>query len=186
MTGYYKDEERTAKAIRDGWFATGDIGSVDPDGFLKITDRKKDLIITSGGKNIAPQKIENLLVSDEAIQQICVCGDAKNYLTALIVPNFTKLESYAREQGISAGSREDLVGDPKIVDWVRKRIDERSRDLAGYEKIKYFTLLPSEFTQDKGEMTPTLKLKRKVINEKYRSLIEAMYEGKSHPKANPS
>lgn len=186
MTGYYKDGERTAKAIRDGWFYTGDIGAVDPDGFLKITDRKKDLIITSGGKNIAPQKIENLLVADEAIQQICVCGDGKNYITALIVPNFTKLESYAQEQGISSGSREVLVRHPKIADWMRKRIDERSSDLAGYEKIKYFTLLPSEFTQDKGEMTPTLKLKRKVINEKYRSLIEAMYEGKSHPKSNPS
>ncbi len=186
MQGYYKDAEKTSRAIRDRWFATGDIGELDPKGFLKITDRKKDIIITSGGKNIAPQKIENLLVADESILQICVCGEAKNYITALIVPNFTRLESFAREQGISAGTREELVRNPKVIEWMRQRIDTRARDLAGYEKIKYFTLLSEEFTQDKGEMTPTLKLKRKAINEKYRALIEAMYEGKTYSKQNPS
>ncbi len=185
MPGYFKNEGETAKAIRDGWFYTGDIGEFDPQGFLKITDRKKDLIITSGGKNIAPQKIENLLVADEYILQICVCGDRKNYITALIVPDFSRLETFAREQRIVFKTRNELVLHPKVQELIKNRIEARLEDFAGYEKIKYFTLLAEEFTQERGELTPTLKLKRKVINEKYRPLIEAMYEDKPHSKPDP-
>ena len=140
------------------------------------------MIITSGGKNIAPQKIENLLVADEYILQICVCGEGKNYITALIVPDFSRLESYALQRGIDFKGRQALVRNTEVQDLIRKRIDLRSGDLAGYEKIKYFTLLDEEFMLDRGELTPTLKLKRKFITEKYRPLIEAMYEVKPHLK----
>ncbi len=180
MLGYFKNEEETKLTIRNGWFYTGDIGKFDEDGFLIITDRKKDLIKTSGGKYVAPQKIENLLVSDEYIAQVCVCGDRRNYITALIAPNFEQVEKYARSLGISYQSRQDLVRNQVIHDLIKQRIDLRTGDLANFEKIKYFTLLPEEFSQEKGELTPTLKLKRKVINEKYEFLIEAMYDGKTH------
>ncbi len=179
MLGYFKNEEGTREAIKDGWFYTGDIGEFDSDGFLKITDRKKDLIVTSGGKNIAPQKIENLLVADKYIAQICICGDRKNYLTALIVPDFAQIEKYARYKGISYQNPQNLTANNLIQDLIRRRIEGRSATLANYERVKYFTLLPEEFTQEKGELTPTLKLKRKVINQRYRSQIETMYGEKA-------
>jgi long-chain acyl-CoA synthetase len=178
MRGYYKMEKETREAIVDGWFHTGDIGEFDSDGFLKITDRKKDLIITSGGKNIAPQKIENLLVADEYILQVCVCGDRKNYLTALVVPDFGPLAKYAREKGIPFVNCQDLVRREAVKTWLAERIEVRTRELANYEKIKQFTLLAEEFSQDRGELTPTLKIKRKMVTEKYRAAIEAMYDVK--------
>jgi long-chain acyl-CoA synthetase len=176
MLGYYKNPQATAEAIRDGWFHTGDIGRMDGEGYLYITDRKKDLIITSGGKNVAPQKIENLLATDELIAQACVIGDRRNYLTALIVPRFGAIEKLAQRLGLPPASRADLARHERIRQSVRDHIESRSADLAKYEKIKEFTLLPEEFTQEAGELTPTLKLKRKVIHTKYRTLIDAMYQ----------
>ncbi|HNV86554.1 MAG TPA: long-chain fatty acid--CoA ligase [Candidatus Omnitrophota bacterium] len=178
MPGYYKDPVRTEEVIREGWFFTGDIGELSQDGFLKITDRKKDIIITSGGKNIAPQKIEGLLVADEYISQICLIGDRRNYLTALIVPDWERLEGYARQKRVLWGTREELAGHGVVMSMIRQRIEARLSDLSNHEKIKYFRLLTREFSQSEGELTPTLKVRRKVIAEKYRDLIDLMYEGK--------
>ena len=175
MKGYYNKPEDTAATIVDGWLKTGDVGIIDEDGFAKITDRIKDLIITSGGKNIAPQRIETLVGRDHYIEQIEAIGDGRKYVSALIVPAFAALETYARDQGIAFASREELVQKQEIIDFYRKRIEDQSGELAGYEKIKAFTLLPNEFTQEGGELTPTMKIKRKVVVEKYRDIIDAMY-----------
>jgi len=175
MKGYYNKPEDTAATIVDGWLKTGDVGIIDEDGFVKITDRIKDLIITSGGKNIAPQRIETLVGRDHYIEQIEAIGDGRKYVSALIVPAFAALETYARDQGIAFASREELVQKQEIIDFYRKRIEDQSGELAGYEKIKAFTLLPNEFTQEGGELTPTMKIKRKVVVEKYRDIIDAMY-----------
>lgn len=179
MKGYFRNDEETREVLREDWFYTGDIGELDEEGFLKITDRKKDLFKTSGGKYIAPQKIENLLVADEYIAQVCVLGDARRYATALIVPDFQHLEQFARDQGVVSESQQELIRNEKVLELFRTRVDQRTKDLASYEALKCFTLLPEEFTQDKGELTPTLKLKRKVIYEKYRNLIEAMYQDRA-------
>jgi len=178
MRGYYKDSVRTEEVLRDGWLYTGDIGELSEDGFLRITDRKKDLIITSGGKNIAPQKIEGLLAADEYISQICLVGDRRNYLTALIVPDWEKLEAYARQNRIVWDVRETLAKHGVVMSMLRQRIEARLSDLSSHEKIKYFRLLPREFSQSEEELTPTLKIRRRVIARKYQGLIDSMYEGK--------
>jgi long-chain acyl-CoA synthetase len=175
MQGYYKKPEATAEVLRDGWFHTGDVGFVDADGFLVITDRIKDLIITSGGKNIAPQRIETAVGRDHYIEQVTTIGDRRKYVSALIVPSYDALESYARRTGLSWQTREELLQHPAIIAFYRERIDRQSEELAGFETIKAFTLLPREFTQEDGEITPTQKIKRKVVAEHYRREIEAMY-----------
>jgi len=175
MTGYYNKPEATAEAIVDGWFHTGDIGIIDSEGFLKITDRIKDLIITSQGKNIAPQQIESLLGMDRYIEQITTIGDEKKYISALVVPTFVSLEEYAKENGIQFSSKDDLVKNPKIIKFYKDRIEAASKELANYEQIKRFTLLGNDFTQEGGELTPTLKTKRKVVAEKYKDIIDSMY-----------
>jgi len=154
---------------------TGDIGRIDERGCLYITDRKKDIIITAGGKNIAPQNIENTLVADLYIEQAVIIGEGKKYLSALIVPNYTELISYAKKQGISFDDKEDLIKKPEIVTFYRGRIDALMKEYARVEQIRKFTLLPREFSIESGELTPTLKMKRKVINEKYSAEIEMMY-----------
>ncbi len=179
MKGYYKKPEATAETLVNGWLKTGDVGIIDEDGFLKITDRIKDLIITSQGKNIAPQHIETLVGMDHYIEQIATIGDKRKYVTALIVPSFAALEEWAKENNIAFSSREDLVKNPDVIKFYEKRIADQSKELANYEKIKRFTLMPKEFTQDGGELTPTLKIKRKVVGEKYRDLIDSMYAGES-------
>lgn len=178
MKGYYNKPEATQEAFNeDGWFRTGDVGHLDEDGYLRITDRIKDLIITSGGKNIAPLHIETLVGLDFYIEQICTIGDKRKYISALIVPNFPALEEWATEKGVTFTSREDLVQNKKVKDFYEERIKLNSGELAQYEKIKAFTLLPGEFTQDGGELTPTQKVKRKVIAEKYADIIDSMYSG---------
>ncbi len=175
MQGYYKKPEATAEVLKNGWLHTGDVGFVDDDGFLVITDRIKDLIITSGGKNIAPQRIETAVGRDHYIEQVTTIGDRRKYVSALIVPSYEALESYARDQGLSWQTREELLQNPAIIAFYRARIDRQSTELAGFETIKAFTLLPREFTQESGEITPTQKIKRKIVAEHYRHEIEAMY-----------
>lgn len=176
MQGYFNNPEKTNEVIRNGWLYTGDIGEIDEDGFLTITDRKKDIIITSGGKNVAPQAIETALVSNPLINQVMVYGDRKKYLTALIVPDFIKLEEIAKNQKISYGSLEELCCNKKIVDIYLKAALKSLENFAPFEKIKKAALISEEFSMDKGEITPTLKVKRKVLIEKYGKLLESLYE----------
>lgn len=175
MKGYFNKPNESAEVLKDGWFYTGDIGYIDHDGFLLITDRKKDIIVTSGGKNVAPQYIENLLKTDRYINQVMIYGDRQKYLTALIVPNFENLKRYACYKKIQCKEIQGLVKEQQIIDFILRRIAKKTKDLASFEQIKYFTLLDKEFTQENGELTPTLKIKRKVIAEKYKTILEEMY-----------
>ena len=173
---YYKKPDKTKEAFTDdGWFRTGDIGRFDEDGYLYITDRLKDLIVTSGGKNIAPQMIELIMAEDHMIEYIAVVGDGRKYVSALIVPSFENLEDWAVKNGIAFSTREELIKNQQVLDMFWKIIEERQADLGQVEKIKRFTLLPQEFSQETGEITPTMKIKRKVVQEKYKGLIDAMY-----------
>jgi long-chain acyl-CoA synthetase len=176
MKGYYNDPEATREAFtEDGFFRTGDIGEVDGEGHLRITDRKKEMIITSGGKNIAPQPIENAFNTDPYIEQVCVLGDRRKYLAALVVPNFVNLEAWAREQGIPWQSRAELVSNGRVRALIEERVQRVNGTLARYETIKRFAILPGEFSEGGGELTPTLKKKRRVIGNKYKDLIEGLY-----------
>jgi long-chain acyl-CoA synthetase len=182
MKGYYNKPEATREAIDpDGWFHTGDIGMLDKDGFLSITDRKKDLIVTSGGKKVAPQPIENALKSSPLIAEIVMVGDKRNFPSALVVPNFANLEKWAREQGIALASREALVADPRVVDLYDRTVQELMKPYAQYERIKKVALLPREFSIETGELTPKLSIKRRVVEEKYKDLIDRMYQGAAAP-----
>lgn len=173
--GYYCKPEATAVAFRDGWFHTGDVGEFDGDGFLRITDRIKDLIITSGGKNVAPQKVETVYAKDHFIEQFIAIGDRRKFISALIVPNFEALEDYADAQGIPYGTRGELVDAPAIQAYYRTRLNDLSQELTPYEQVKAFTLLPAPLAQETGELTPSLKIKRRVVVEKFGPQIEAMY-----------
>ncbi|HLD50566.1 MAG TPA: long-chain fatty acid--CoA ligase, partial [bacterium] len=175
MQGYYQNPEATREVIRDGWFHTGDVGCFTAGGFLKITDRKKDIIKTSGGKMISPQNIEGMILADPLFSQAIVIGDKRNYLVALLVPNRTEVETRAREMGISCSSPEEMLRHPKIQEWIETRFRERTRGLAPFEQIKYYALLSEELTLAAGEITPTLKVKRKVVCEKFKDIIEELY-----------
>lgn len=176
MKGYFKKEAETKEVIdEDGWFHTGDIGFFDKDGFLVITDRKKNIIVTSGGKNIAPQPIENVLITSRYIEQAVVVGNKRKYCTALIVPNMDALINYARDNYVEYQTDEELLNQTMIKDVIRTEIDKLSTNLASYETIKEFTLLAKPFTLEDGELTPTLKIKRNVIEEKYKDIIDKMY-----------
>ncbi len=175
MKGYYKNEGATNEVMENGWFKTGDIGYIDESGFIYITDRKKELIITAGGKNIAPQPLENELKMDKYVGQAFVYGDRKPFLTALIVPNFERLIEFAKENHIKYIGMDDLVKNEKVLKLYEKRISDINTKLAKYETIKKFTLIPIDFSIDGGELTPTLKLRRKVIYQKYKDKIEGMY-----------
>ncbi len=175
MRGYYKKPIQTDEVFKDGWFCTGDAGRIDEFGNIIITDRIKDLMKTSGGKYIAPQKLETALVNDAFIEQIAVIGDQKNYVTALTVPSFEALKEYANQHKISFSSIEELIANNQIKEMFTKRFEELQKEFSGFERIKKFTLLPKEFSIDAGEITATLKLKRKVIQQKYKELIDKMY-----------
>ena len=159
------------------WFKTGDIGHFDSDGFLFITDRKKDLIKTSAGKYVAPQMIEGMINQSEFVEQAVIVGDKRKYVAALIVPDFERLRAWAKEQGIPAGKRQELVADRRAVDLIKADVNRLTRELADYEKVKRIALLAEEFSIDGGELTPTLKVKRRVVEEKYGELIESLYSG---------
>jgi long-chain acyl-CoA synthetase len=174
--GYYKQPDATREVFEpDGWFHTGDIGRIDEDGFLFITDRKKDLIVTAGGMNIAPQNIENLLKADPFISQVMVHGDRRPYPVALITLNPDELGKFAREQGVLTSDPGALVKHPKIIERVSRTVEEKNTTLQSYAKIKKFSILPRDFTLEGGELTPTLKVKRKVVAEKYKKELEALY-----------
>ena len=177
-SGYFKQTAKTDEVFtEDGFFRTGDIGEIDPDGFLKITDRKKELIVTSGGKNIAPHPIEMALNLNMYIDQACVIGDGRNYITALIVPNFEILEDMAREKGIVFKGRADLVCAPEITRFFDEQVAKINQNLARYEQIKKYRLLSHPFSEETGELTPTQKMKRRIIFEKYKPEIDALYQG---------
>jgi long-chain acyl-CoA synthetase len=176
MVGYYKKEAETREAFdAEGWFHTGDIGHLDADGFLVITDRKKDLIVTAGGKNIAPQPIENLLKRNPYIANAVVVGGRRKFISALIVPDFEKLAEYAREKQIAFASAAELAGRDDIKGFLLEEIDRSTPHLAPYEKIKKIAVLGRDFELEREELTPTLKVKRSKVEEKYKDLIDALY-----------
>jgi long-chain acyl-CoA synthetase len=177
MLGYYNNEEATKEAIsEDGWFASGDIGEFDDDDFLYITDRKKDIIVTAGGKNIAPQPIENLFKKNKFIAQLVVIGDTKPYLVSLIVPNFENLETWATGKGLSWNNHTELVGLPEVIDKFQRGVDRHNSHMPSFNTVKKFSLMTEEFTLENDELTPTLKVKRRVIQKKYGELIDALYK----------
>ncbi|MDP3938758.1 MAG: long-chain fatty acid--CoA ligase [Deltaproteobacteria bacterium] len=176
--GYFKREEDTAEAFKDNWFYTGDIGEFDEDGFLRITDRKKDIIVTSGGKNVAPQNIENLLKTSPYISQVMVHGDKRKFLSAVITLELENVASWAKEQGIQDLSPEALEKNEKVEALIRVELDEKNRGLASYESVKKFHLSGQDFTIENGELTPTLKVKRKVVTQKYQDVLDAFYDEK--------
>ncbi len=177
MAGYYKNPESTAETIdSDGWLYSGDIGTIDDEGFLAITDRKKDLIITAGGKNIAPQRIEKFVRTARIVGQVVAIGDRRKFISALITLDPDEAPVWATENGIKDVTLPVLAKDPKIIAEVQRAVDQANHELASYESIKLFTVLPMDFSIETGELTPTLKVKRKVVGDKYAAQIEAMYE----------
>ncbi len=174
--GYYRKQEETAAVFEPGgWFRTGDIGEVDRDGFLRITDRKKDLIKTSGGSYVAPQHIENLLKGDPFVSQALVEGDRRPYPVALITVNADELAKLARAQGLGDKPAAELVRHPVVMERVRRTVDGVNAHLASYAQVKRFAVLPADFTQEGGELTPTLKIKRRDVRTKYADVIESLY-----------
>jgi len=173
--GYWKLPEETANAFVDGWFRTGDIASIDSDGYITITDRKKDLIKTSGGKFIAPQPLETALKTNALIAQVVILGDRRKFPAVLIAPSFPVLEDWARQHSIGFSSRAELIRNSQIQALYEGIIEELNRRLAQFEKLKKILLVEDEFAVESGELTPSLKVKRRVINEKYRRQIEALY-----------
>ena len=176
MRGYWqKPEETRAMFTEDGWMRTGDIGHLDADGYLTITDRKKELLKTSGGKYVAPQPIEQMIKGSRFVNQVVVIGNGRKFPAALIVPDWELLESYAKLKGLNLHTRTEFCHHPRIIDLFERQIDARTQKLAQFEKIKRIALLDQEFTPEGGELTPTLKVKRRVIDEKYREIIDRIY-----------
>jgi len=177
MLGYFKKEAETKEAIDDEkWFHTGDIGFIDDQGFLAITDRKKNILVTSGGKNIAPQPIENKLVTCKYIEQAMVIGDQRKFCSAVIVPAFEVIEKWAKENNIAFANTKELSELPQVKDMIREDVESVNKDLASYETIKEFVLADAPFSLETGELTPSLKVKRKIVIEKFKDKIEAMYQ----------
>lgn len=176
MRGYYKKEAATEEALAGGWFYTGDVGHFDEEGFLVITDRKKDILVTSGGKNVAPQPIENILKLNPYIANAVVVGDNQRFISALIVPEFEKLEAYAKNSGIVFESRADLIAREEVQNFLLAEVDRSTPHLASYEKIKKIALLERDFEVAEGEMTPSLKVKRNIVEQKYNTLINSLYQ----------
>src|SRR5438552_3871137 len=174
-SGYYKLDEENREAFADGWLRTGDLGTLDGERYLTITGRKKNLFKTSGGKFVSPEKLENLFQGHPYISQIVVLGEGRKFVSALIVPNFASLEADARAKGIAFGSREELLRSAQIQALFQQQVDDLTRWLPPHEKIRQFALLPKEFTIDSGELSPSLKIKRFVVEERYRDAIEELY-----------
>jgi long-chain acyl-CoA synthetase len=176
MKGYYRNPEATAEVIdENGWFSTGDIGEIDDDGFLSITDRKKDLLVTAGGKNVAPQPVENVLATHELVEQVVMVGDRRRYCSLLVVPAFPALEAWARSAGITWSDREELTRNPKVIAHVEREIEPLLERFASFERPKKVALLPEEFTVENGFLTPTLKVKRREVQARLASVIDLLY-----------
>ena len=177
MPGYYKNPELTAEVLVDGWFHTGDIGVLDEDNFLKITDRKKEIFKTSGGKYVAPLPIENKMKENYFIEQMMVVGSERKFAAALIVPSYTNLKPWCKKNDIEFTSHKDLLKDKRVIDMYQSIIDTYNPEFNHVEQVKKITLLPDEWSVDTGELTPTGKMKRKIITEKYKVEIDKMYAG---------
>ncbi len=175
MSGYYNKPDATAEALKAGWFHTGDIGTIDEEGYLRITDRKKDLLVTSGGKKIAPQPIEAAIKRSPLVTEAVLLGDRRHFAVALIVPSFPALERRLKDLGRPPGSRHELVTRADVLALYQEIIDALNRDLSQFERIKKIALLPTEFSIESGELTPTLKVKRRVVEERWRQAIENLY-----------
>jgi len=175
MKGYYKDEVNTSDMIKDGWLHTGDIGELDSDGYLKITDRKKAMMKTSGGKYVSPAQIEESVAGLKYIENIMIIGNERMFITALIVPVVAELEKFAKVNNIQYNSLNELISDSKLIRLIQKDIDELQKDLAHHERIRKLTLIDKPFTIEGGELTPTMKIKRKYVAEMYKNEIESMY-----------
>ena len=175
FSGYWKDPDATREALREGWLYTGDIGYIDEQGYLHITDRKKDIIVTAGGKNVAPQNIENLLKFHPGVSQVVVIGESRRHLTCLFTLNNDALPKLCEQLGIGKLNIQEAAGHSAIIKKFQEYVDQVNSELASYESIKYFRILPNDFSVESGELTPTLKLKRRVINEKYKQFIDSMY-----------
>ncbi|MFM8560200.1 MAG: AMP-dependent synthetase/ligase, partial [bacterium] len=177
MQGYFRNEEATRAAIRDGWFHTGDIGQLDAEGNLRITDRLKDLIVTAGGKNVAPQPIEGRLKTSRWIAEAVMLGDRRPYCVALLVPNFANLEAEAKERGWATEPRYEFLTSAPVRALYQGVLDELNATLAPFENIKRFALLERDLNADAGELTPTLKVRRRVVSQTFAETIESLYSG---------
>jgi long-chain acyl-CoA synthetase len=175
MMGYWKRPNDTAEVLVDGWLHTGDIGELSEDGFLKITDRKKDIIVTAGGKNVAPQPIENEIKLSRYVTEACLIGDKRKYIVALLVPNFESLEAYTARHELKHTERGELLASAEVQGLFQHLIDKVNQNRPSYEQIKYFRLLDHEFSQEEEELTPSMKVKRRVIQERYAGLLTEMY-----------
>jgi len=178
MKGYWNLPDKTAEVFdSDGFFLTGDIAEIDGDGFIRITDRKKDLIVTAGGKNIAPQPIEAELKRSGLVDNAVIIGDRRPFLVVLLSPNTEALEAWAESEGISYSSTEEIMRHPKLAEAFAAVVETTNEDLASYEQIKKHSVLPLMLSIDDGTLTPTLKVKRRVVEKQYLDLIESLYEG---------
>lgn len=178
MRGYYGHEAETRETIdSEGWLHTGDVAQIDAEGFIRITDRKKEIIVLSGGKNISPANLKNRLTGDPYIAQACIVGDRRKHLAAILVPDFENLGEPLKGLQLEGKKPEELVTEPKLREFFHARIREFNRLLSDVEAIVDFTLTSRPFSQENSELTPTLKLRRKIVQEHYRVEIEAMYGG---------
>jgi long-chain acyl-CoA synthetase len=176
MKGYFKLEKETAETIDpDGWLHTGDIAQIDADGFIKITDRKKEIIVLSGGKNISPAYLESKLVSDLYVSQACVFGDRRKHLAALLVPNLEHLHDVLKENGLAGKPTEEIVKSPELRSFFQARLREFNKPLSDVEAIAAFTLIARPFSQENGELTPTMKVRRRVVQQHYKETIDSMF-----------
>jgi long-chain acyl-CoA synthetase len=182
MKGYYRDEAATSAVIdQDGWFHTGDIGEIDADGYLRITDRKKELIKTAGGKYVAPQPLENAIKQSRYIAEAVLLGDRRPFPIVLVVPNFENLQAWAGQQGAGGSDPQALAADPRVIRFMEQEVERRVESFARHEKPKKVLVMSREFSIDEGEITPTLKVKRRVVEEKHRERIEALYSDSGEP-----
>jgi len=177
IKGYYRDEENTREAVHDGWMHTGDVGEIDEEGYLKITDRKKDLIITAGGKNIAPQYIENMLKFSPYINDAVVIGDKRKFIAALIVIDEENVVKYAQDNKVQYTTFASLTKSEEVINLIQAEVNKVNEQVARVENIRKFRILDKKLYTEDGEVTPTMKVKRKSINEQYKDVIEAMYKG---------